>query len=230
MNRIKVAAEQEIWVDLRRSAQARRLSLRVSNLDGRVTLTVPRHVSEAVAVDFAQSKADWLHKHLANRAPLCLVKPGIKLPVEGKLRLVTIGQARTAKLFEETIEAPEARVAASIAVLLKSMARERLQAASERFATQVDRKINRVTLRDTRSRWGSCSEAGNLMYSWRLILAPSDVLTYVAAHEVAHLVEMNHSQAFWDVVADLCPNYAEPRKWLRQEGAGLHAFRFSSGD
>ena len=99
------------------------------------------------------------------------------------------------------------------------MARERLQAASERFATQVDRKINRVTLRDTRSRWGSCSEAGNLMYSWRLILAPSDVLTYVAAHEVAHLVEMNHSQAFWDVVADLCPNYAEPRKWLRQEGA-----------
>ena len=83
-----------------------------------------------------------------------------------------------------------------------------------------------LTLRDTRSRWGSCSTDGNLMFSWRLILAPRQVLDYVAAHEVAHLVHMDHSSRFWGVVADLCPDYAAPRGWLRREGHGLHRFRF----
>ncbi|MGR3434759.1 MAG: M48 family metallopeptidase, partial [Shimia sp.] len=81
-------------------------------------------------------------------------------------------------------------------------------------------------LRDTRSRWGSCSAAGGLNYSWRLVMAPPEVLDYVAAHEVAHLAQMNHSPRFWAEVAGLMPGYEAPRGWLRRHGADLHRYRF----
>ena len=97
---------------------------------------------------------------------------------------------------------------------------------SETYARQIDRKIARVTLRDPKSRWGSCSEQGALMYSWRLALAPTEIQDYVAAHEVAHLQEFNHSRYFWRIVDDLCPDYAEYRAWLRAKGPELHAIRF----
>ena len=109
---------------------------------------------------------------------------------------------------------------------LKHLARDRLTAASDRYATQIGCRYTRVTLRDTRSRWGSCTADGGLMYSWRLIMAPPEVLDYVAAHEVAHLAEMNHSPAFWAVVARLMPGYAARRRWLKQHGQSLHAHRF----
>jgi hypothetical protein len=86
--------------------------------------------------------------------------------------------------------------------------------------------VARITLRDTRSRWGSCTADGALMYSWRLILAPPSVLDYVAAHEAAHLVEMNHSARFWALVERLCPDWQAERAWLRREGAALQAWRF----
>jgi predicted metal-dependent hydrolase len=83
-------------------------------------------------------------------------------------------------------------------------------------------------MRDTRSRWGSCSSQGTLMYSWRLIMAPPEVLRYVAAHEVAHLAEMNHSPAFWQVVQTLYGAHHRERGWLREHGASLHKYRFTS--
>ena len=82
-----------------------------------------------------------------------------------------------------------------------------------------------ITLRDPRSRWGSCSPAGDLMFSWRLVMAPAAVLDYVVAHEVAHLAEMNHSTRFWAVVRRLCPDHAPAREWLRRHGASLHGHR-----
>ncbi len=128
----------------------------------------------------------------------------------------------------DLIEVPESAAApgAHVEGLLKAHARDRLADASERYARQVARPIKRISLRDTRSRWGSCSSAGALMYSWRLIMAPPDVLDYVAAHEVAHLCEMNHSSRFWELVEKLCPDYASHRVWLRREGASLHRYRF----
>ena len=97
-------------------------------------------------------------------------------------------------------------------------------------AARLGRRFGRVTLRDTRGRWGSCSAAGDLMFSWRLILAPDAVLDYVAAHEVAHLAEMNHSPRFWATLAGLTPEYAAPRDWLRRNGAGLMAYDFGLQD
>ncbi len=230
MSEIRVGDGQGVPVDLRRSARARRISLRVSTLDGRVTLTVPNHVKTEVALDFAKEKSDWIVKALEKQSPIVPVGIGARVPVLGEMHNIVPGQGRSARVKDGVIEAPEGRVGVSVQVLLKVLAREHLVAASDRYAAKLRRSYGRITLRDTRSRWGSCSHEGNLMYSWRLVLAPQNVLDYVAAHEVAHLAHMDHSKSFWAAVADLCPDYEAPRGWLRREGAGLHSYRFSSND
>ena len=101
-----------------------------------------------------------------------------------------------------------------------------LAEAADRHSAALGRPHAGIVLRDTRSRWGSCTSEGNLMFSWRLIMAPPRILQYVAAHEVAHLAEMNHSPDFWAVVERLFPDYGVCRRWLRENGDHLHRVRF----
>lgn len=218
-----------VEITLRRSAQARRLSLRVSGLDGRVTLTMPAHASTRAALEFAAEKADWLRRHVAARSDDCMVAIGAAVPVEGRLlRVVPMAGGRAPRVDGDDLLVPGAPDTAPrrVQAFLKTLARDRLAAASDLYAKKLGRGYSSLTLRDTRSRWGSCSVQGGLMYSWRLILAPPAVLDYVAAHEVAHLAEMNHSPAFWAVVTRLYGPYAAPRAWLQREGARLHHYRF----
>ncbi|RKT27808.1 hypothetical protein BXY70_3158 [Roseovarius halotolerans] len=213
---------------LRRSPRARRISLRVSRLDGRVTLTMPHGVREGEALDFARTKEDWLRAQLDARPQSVDVTMGATIPVEGRLLRIVPGTGRRILRDgdEIAVPGPGAAAPARLRAWLKGLARDRLATASDRHATALGRPYARLTLRDTRSRWGSCSSGGGLMYSWRLIMAAPEVLDYVAAHEVAHLAEMNHSPAFWAVVAHLCPDYQTPRRWLRDHGTGLHRYRF----
>jgi predicted metal-dependent hydrolase len=104
-------------------------------------------------------------------------------------------------------------------------ARRDLAAASEKYAALMGVKIRRVSIRDQKGRWGSCSSSGDLSYSWRLVLAPPHVLDYVAAHEVAHLRQMNHSPRFWRLVLTHCAHAARAKRWLKANGAELHRFR-----
>lgn len=215
---------------LRRSARARRITLRVSQLDGRVTLTLPRGVAEAEAIGFAESREAWIRGHLDARPREIRVAAGVDIPVEGhSLRIVT-GPGRAPRRIGDTLLVPErGDPGASARAWLKALARDRLAAASNRHAAALGVRYARLTLRDTRSRWGSCSSIGGLMYSWRLIMAPPPVLDYVAAHEVAHLREMNHSPAFWDLVQALFGAWEAPRRWLHDEGSTLHRYRFDGG-
>jgi predicted metal-dependent hydrolase len=107
---------------------------------------------------------------------------------------------------------------------LKREARRDLQKAAERYADMLDVKVKRLSIRDQSSRWGSCTSSGSLSFSWRLILAPPFVLDYLAAHEVAHLVEMNHSPRFWKVVARICNHVERAKRWLDAEGNDLHRY------
>lgn len=211
---------------LRRSARARRISLRVSQLDGRVTLTLPPHVSEAQALDFAASKARWVRQHLARRAAEVQVTTGAVLPVEGRPRRVTLSDSRKVTLGPDDLTLPASQPGARAQAFLKTLARDRFVEASDLYAGQLGARYTRITLRDTRSRWGSCSSAGALMFSWRLVLAPPEILHYVAAHEIAHLREMNHSRAFWAWVQTLYGPHDAPRRWLKDHGASLHRYRF----
>lgn len=223
--------EPPIAVTLRRSARARGYSLRVSRLDGRVTLSMPTRAPEAVAMAFLRDKADWVRRAMARAEPAVSVRAGVVLPIEGGEVTLEQGAVRAVRREGDRLIVPpgEGREAVRVAAYLKLAARQRLQAACAHYAGLVERPFARITLRDPRSRWGSCTAAGGLMFSWRLIMAPPEVLAYVAAHEVAHLAEMNHSPAYWAVVARLMPDYARHRRWLKQNGAALHRFDFGAG-
>ena len=218
-----------VAVILRRSARARRFSLRVSRLDARVTLSMPAHAPEADALAFAEGHRDWIRATLAQASPRVLVGPGAQIPVEGRMLTLAEAAVRAPMVLGDRLLVPPGadRAALRAQAFLKLQARQRLQAASDHYAGLVGRRHAGISLRDTRSRWGSCAPDGGLMYSWRLIMAPPDVLDYVAVHEVAHLVEMNHSAAFWSVVARLMPGYAAHRRWLKAEGNLLHGFDFA---
>ncbi|MDX1819917.1 MAG: M48 family metallopeptidase [Paracoccaceae bacterium] len=217
-----------VEITLRKTAQARRISLRISRLDGRVTLTCPLRTPDREALAFAQEKADWLRHHLTAQPVVAGVGIGSVVPFEGRMLRIASGPGRLVRAEAEVLLVPgdPARVAARLAGFMKQAARDRLAAASDHYAGRLGRGYARLTLRDTRSRWGSCTADGGLMYSWRLVMAPPEVLAYVAAHEVAHLAEMNHSDAFWAVVTRLYGDYRAPRRWLRDKGGDLHRYRF----
>lgn len=228
MGQITLAGNPSIAVQLRRSARARRLSLRVSRLDGRVTLTLPNAVPEAEGMAFLRAKEDWLRGQLSGVTGPVTVALGSRLPIEGVQHEIRAGAGRTVRQDAGVLFVPgsEQQVAARLKGWLRARARDRLSEASDRYAARLGRGYNRLTLRDTRSRWGSCTHDGGLMYSWRLILGHPEVLDYVAAHEVAHLAHMNHSGAFWRQVEALYGDWRAPRKWLKDHGTELHRYRF----
>lgn len=213
---------------LRRSAQAKRISLRISQLDGRVTLTMPKRLAEREAMDFARSKETWIRKHLDARGADVVVTEGVEIPLAGKMYPILSGTGRRVQITPEGIfvPGPPERMGVRLSAHLRELARDRLAGASDDYAAILGRSYERLSLRDTRSRWGSCTSDGGLMYSWRLIMAPAEVLDYVAAHEVAHLAEMNHSSAFWAEVTRIYGDYAAPRNWLRANGRTLHRYKF----
>lgn len=230
MREIRLQGEPPVSVTLRRSARARRMSLRVSRLDGRVTLSVPQRLPDAEAVAFVQEKQDWIRKHLAGRTPDQMPAFGARLPFLGQETEIVPGQGRRAELKGGALHVPGGpeSVAARVRAFLKLQAQLRLREASDRYAVALGVGYGRITLRDPRSRWGSCTSQGNLMYSWRLVMAPPEVLDYVAAHEMAHRLEMNHSDRFWAHVARVCPDHKACRDWLRSEGEALHVWRFET--
>jgi predicted metal-dependent hydrolase len=217
---VTLPGEPPVTVALRRSARARRVSLRVSGTDGRATLTLPRRGSLPEALAFLREREGWLRGHLSRVPPARPAGLGTPVPVEGEERLLLPSPDRRVRLAPGELHVPDRPGAAERA--LRALARERLVAACARHAGRLGRAHGRITLRDPRSRWGSCSSRGDLMFSWRLVMAPPGVLDYVAAHEVAHLERMDHSPAFWAVVARLRPDFAEARDWLREHGAALH--------
>jgi len=230
MEAMTLEGEPPVAVTLRRSGRARRLSLRISRHDGRVTLTLPTGTPLAEGRAFAQSRAGWLRARLGDLAPPVEVGHGTAVPVAGVAMQVEPAGAGargvTVAGDRLLVAGPEAEAGARLTGFLREMARAALSAAVARHAAALGRRPGRLSLRDTRSRWGSCSARGDLMFSWRLAMAAPEVLDYVAAHEVAHLARMDHSPAFWAVVAGLCPGWRAQRDWLRREGPGLLRYRF----
>lgn len=218
-----------VEVHLRRNARAKRFSLRVSRSDGRVSLSLPTWAPETEALDFLREREGWVRDHLGRSPGVQRAQVGVDIPVCGVPRRVVAGSGRAARLIDGALHVPEgSREGPRIKALLGAMARDRLTEAVTVHAEAIGKRYGRITLRDPRSRWGSCSSKGDLMFSWRLIMAPPAVLDYVAAHEVAHLVEMNHSPRFWALCKQLCPATDQHRRWMRANGADLLAWRFEA--
>ncbi|WP_347266780.1 SprT family zinc-dependent metalloprotease [Paracoccus sp. (in: a-proteobacteria)] len=229
MDRIVVGGD--IPVTLRRLARARRMTLRVARAGGEVVLTLPPRASLAEGRAFAESRLDWLRDRRRDMPPVQRAEHGALIPVEGVPRRITPAPLRRVELTSEAILVPQALPAgAVVGAWLRHLAQARLIAACDRHARALGRGYRAMALRDTRSRWGSCTHDGRLMFSWRLAMAPPEVLDYVAAHEVAHLRHMDHSPAFWAATAALVPDYRIHRDWLRRHGHQLLTWRFRDGD
>lgn len=219
-----------IEIRLRRNARARRMILRHSSTAAVAVMTLPPGVSVARARSFALQNEGWLRRQFAAAPAIIPVRHGARLPFRGgEVVLLPAADGRSSlRAGEMRLPGGPERAGPRAAALLREAARELCLAAAERHAARLGRRIGRLTLRDPKARWGSCTTAGDLMFSWRLVMAPDAVLDYVAAHEAAHLAHMDHSPRFWAAVAGLCPDMAEARAWLRARGRDLHRFDFST--
>lgn len=219
-------------VALRRRPTARRITLRVSSATGEVVITLPDRTAVNTAQRFAASHAGWIAARLAKVPERVAFDPGASLPLRGEphrlvLRGTRSGAARISVEAGEpaiSVACDPAHVARRIRDLLTREARRDIAAAVEIYAVRLGRRPTRITIRDTRSRWGSCTARGELNFSWRLILAPPMVLDYLVAHEMAHLREMNHSRRFWSLLGELCPNVDAAEAWLKRHGTALHRY------
>lgn len=218
-----------IPVKVRRNARARRMTLRVPRAGGEVVLTLPPRATLQAGREFAASKAEWLRRTVLAMPGLKLVAEGARLPIAGQDVLLRAMPLRTVRLEGDVLYVPSrAAMGATVQAWLKHHAHVALREAVDRFAAKLGRQPRALALRDTKSRWGSCTHDGRLMFSWRLAMAPPLVLDYVAAHEVAHLAHMDHSDRFWAEVERLMPGHAPHRAWLRAHGADLQAWQFKT--
>lgn len=217
-----------IEVHLKRNPRAKRFTLRLSRTDGKATLTLPNRASIKEATGFATGQEGWLRAQISKLPERTTLIDGGRLPFHGVDLEVVTTTGKSIRLDGDRIYVGGKNSGARLQAFVKTEARNAIVPSVEKYAALIKLPFNRITLRDTRSRWGSCSADGNLMFSWRLVMAPPVVLEYVVAHEVAHLAEMNHSSAFWNVVGTLMPDYQNHRHWLREHGAKLHAVNFLS--
>jgi predicted metal-dependent hydrolase len=205
---------------------ARRISVRIDPARRAAIVTAPSKRDLPRARRFAAERADWIAQRLAALPRPMPFRPGAMIELEGEPVRLLAAEGRTGVRREPgalTVGAAPGRFAAAARKALVALARERIESAVARHAERLGVSIAGVSLRDTRSRWGSCSAAGALSFSWRLIAAPPAVLDYVAAHETAHRLEMNHSARFWAHVRACVGDPAGARRWLRANGSRLLA-------
>jgi predicted metal-dependent hydrolase len=216
-------AGRPVELAVERPARARRLRLRVDAVSGRPTLVLPRGVGLAEGLDFAADHADWLAQRLAAMPEAMPFAHGSVVPYLGEPHRLVHGGRGAVRRDAGTITVggrPE-HMARRLTDWFRAEARRELAARARAQAALVGRTVASVTVRDTRSRWGSCSAGGRLSFSWRLIMAPEWVRRSVVCHEVAHLVEAGHGPAFRALVRRIDPDPGRARAWLKAEGPRL---------
>ncbi|MDA8230426.1 MAG: SprT family zinc-dependent metalloprotease [Magnetospirillum sp.] len=214
-------------VAVRASPLARRMSLRIDPAAGPVVV-MPAGARRADAERFLTHNRVWLAERLARLPQRVPLVPGARIPLLGIDHDIRhVPEARRGVWVADgglNISGRIEHVPRRALDFLRAEARRHLHTRAFDLSARIGRTPCRVSVRDTRSRWGSCSSRGDLSFSWRLVLAPEPVLAYVVAHEVAHLVHMNHSPAFWAVVAELVGDPRAAKRWLKANGAGLHLY------
>ncbi|MEX2641811.1 MAG: SprT family zinc-dependent metalloprotease [Acetobacterales bacterium] len=232
--RVMLLQGREVQVRWRINRRARRIGLRIDPAGDGVQVTLPARASQKAGLAFLEAQAGWVLNSLDSLPRRVPFVPGTELPLLGRiLTLSHIPEARRGVWREEDrllVSGDSAHFPRRVADWLRGEARREItarvtgKAALLAAQDRPGRPVRRVSVRDTRTRWGSCSPSGDLSFSWRLLLAPPDVLDYVVAHEVAHLAEMNHGPRFWALCEALAEETKGPRRWLRKHGSSLHRY------
>lgn len=221
-------------VRLRRHRQARRYTLRVVAVTREAVLTMPPRGSFREAREFAEKHGAWIASRLDRLPRAAPFEHGVEIPLRGLVHVIAHRRAARGTVWTEVdrdgrrllcvASQDAAHMSRRITDFLKREAKRDLEAAVSKYAGRLGVEVRRISVRDQVSRWGSCSTSGALSFSWRLVLAPRFVLDYLAAHEVAHLVEMNHSPRFWRLLGRLCPDMERAKAWLDARGTDLHRY------
>ncbi|MCB1529802.1 MAG: M48 family metallopeptidase [Rhodospirillales bacterium] len=217
------------------SPRAKRMALRLNHRDRIVHLVVPKRASLRSAYDFAQDHQNWIQEKISKLPKIVPFQDGKTLPVFGRDRRIIVLYNKALRKTDIQLKKNEIIVitnkkdpAGRIRRFLMEQARKKISLLAQEKADRLDKKIAHLSVRDTVSRWGSCSEDGRLSFSWRLIFAPPEAMDYVVAHEVAHLVYMDHSRNFWAVCEELCDDYAQGKGWMHTNGHDLMRFGIES--
>lgn len=212
-------------ISFRRNHRAKRMKLRYDAETDSAIITMPARSSERAAEKFVLKNIEWLETQRALSPAIKYLVPGEVIPFRGKEMLIAHDVTdRGQVLITNTkiiVGGPREGFSVRLENYLKKYCRKIIEPKAKEMAFSINQGFKRIQIRDTKSRWGSCSSTGTLSFSWRLILAPEVVLDYVVAHEIAHLEEMNHSPAFWSVVDQLVDNATASRKWIKNEGREL---------
>lgn len=220
-----------IDIRLRRNVRAKRLILRQDPQHGGFVLTLPRHSSLAMAEKFINSHIDWLLKHQADLTPPQKFQAGDRFLLMGQPVTLQSDEHRRRGLIRLEgdrliVPGDPAHLHRRVRDYLKNELREFIAPRLHDKAARIDRKIKRIRIADQKTRWGSCSSTGTLSFSCRLVFTPAFVIDYLAAHEVAHMRHMDHSDAFWTLCRDLCERdqMTAAKAWLKQNQSGLMHF------
>jgi predicted metal-dependent hydrolase len=221
--------DSDARVSIRVSPRARRIALRIDAAERKVELVLPPGVPQSHGLRFLATKRAWIAARLAALPQPVRFAEGVIVPVLGiphRIRREDDPAAPPVAIRdgEIRVRGDPAHLERRVRDHLVAMARAEFADRARRLAARIGRKLARVGVRDTKSRWGSCSGRGNLSFSWRLIFAPEPVIDYVVAHEVAHLAEMNHGPRFWRLVESLSPDSAAPRVWLKRNRSQLLSY------
>jgi predicted metal-dependent hydrolase len=219
---------QKISLHFKRHARARRMVLRFDSKTGGLVMTLPKRTGLTEALRFVDQSAPWILRHLGKQVERKQAANGANVLLRGEPHVLnfTGGRRGLVETAQGAITVPgdAAHAERRLKDFLKKLALADLTEASQRYGLVMNARYTSITIRDQRSRWGSCSAKGGLSYSWRLILAPAFVLDYVAAHEVAHLREMNHGPRFWRLVLTHCPHAKQAKAWMKANGRELHSY------
>lgn len=218
------AADVRVRVD----GRARRISIKVDRIGGVVTLTSPSQAMLPEARRFLQTRTDWVQARQTEAVAPTPFAPGETIPIFGAPRMIVhqpYWKDPVSLKSDKILVSGAARLTGFLITnFLKAEARRRLIQATNAHAARIGVTVSAISIRDQKTRWGSCSAKGRLAFSWRLAMAPPSVLNYLAAHEVAHLRHMNHGPKFWRLVAELDPDWRKAEAWLKADGATLRRY------
>lgn len=219
---------QNLPLIIKQNAQAKRCILRIDHIKSAINITIPKYISHKKGIKFAESQILWIKSQIAKTPEKKPFYDGMEITIAGKAKTIkraTLPQKGTKQGNEIiTFSGKEEHFNRRVTDFIRKEAKTTFNEIGLQMAEKLGTPINKISIRDTTSRWGSCNSAKNISLSWRLMLAPYEVMEYVIAHEVAHLVELNHSAKFWKVVNTLTPNTAKAKKWLKNNGNSLHLY------
>lgn len=218
-----------IQIYVRRSLKAKLIKIKI-NIKNKVELILPRNADFNTAYKFVVEKEKLIRERLRKLDHLVEIKSNFK-------SILILGEEYEIITNDRYINVPikiddnkilishvisEEKYPLILSTHLKKIAKIEITQHTNKICKYLGLKYNKISIKDTTSRWGSCSQDKNLSFSWRLVLAPREVMEYVVVHEVCHLVEMNHSARFWNLVHKTCPDYFSAKLWLKKNGKQLH--------